>query len=90
MRNPLNGWDEKGLSSFHLKTALVAGAGQFVDGYDLTAGALVFSLIEQSLGQGLAGASTILFLSIILGNAVGAVLFGYLARHVGRSPMSQT
>ena len=51
MRNPLKGWDEKGLSPFHLKTALVAGAGQFVDGYDLTAGALVFSLIEQSLGQ---------------------------------------
>ena len=81
MRNPLKGWDEKDISSFHWKTALVAGAGQFVDGYDLTAGALVFSLIEQSLGQGLAGASTILFLSIILGNAVGAVLFGYLARH---------
>ena len=52
-----------------------------MDGYDLTAGALVFSLIEQSLGQGLTGASTVLFLSIILGNATGALLFGYLAKH---------
>ncbi len=49
MKNPLREWDEKGISTFHIKTTLVAGAGTFVDGYDLTAGALVFPLIEKSL-----------------------------------------
>jgi Sugar (and other) transporter. len=81
MKNPLREWDEKGISTFHIKTTLVAGAGTFVDGYDLTAGALVFPLIEKSLGQGLEGSSEILFLSIILGNFLGAIVFGYLARH---------
>ncbi|BCU71578.1 MFS transporter [Stygiolobus caldivivus] len=81
MKNPLKEWDEKGISTFHIKTTLVAGAGTFVDGYDLTAGSLVFPLIEKSLGQGLEGASEILFLSIILGNFLGAIIFGYLAKH---------
>ena len=81
MKNPLKEWDEKGISAFHIKTTLVASAGTFVDGYDLTAGSLVFPLIEKSLGQGLEGSSEILFLSIILGNFLGAIIFGYLARH---------
>jgi MFS family permease len=81
MKNPLSEWDEKGISTFHIKTTLVAGAGTFVDGYDLTAGALVFPLIENSLGQGLVESSEILFLSIILGNFLGAIIFGYLARY---------
>lgn len=81
MKNPLGDWDEKGISAFHIKTTLVAGAGTFVDGYDLTAGSLVFPLIEKSLGQGIEGASEILFLSIILGNFLGALIFGYIAKH---------
>lgn len=79
--NPLKDWDEKGITPFHIKTTLVSGAGTFVDGYDLTAGSLVFPLIQKALGQGLEGVSEILFLSIILGNFLGAIIFGYLAKH---------
>lgn len=81
MKNPLKEWDDKKLSPFHIKTTLLAGAGTFVDGYDLTVGALVLPLIEKTQGVNLESASTILFLSITLGTVVGALLFGYLVRH---------
>jgi Sugar phosphate permease len=79
--NPLRDLDEKKLGLFHIKTTLLAGAGTFVDGYDLTAGALVFSLLEKSLGTNVTSLSETLFLSIITGNIVGAILFGQLVKH---------
>ena len=81
MKNPLKEWDDKKLSLFHIKTMLVAGAGTFVDGYDLTVGSLVLTIIEESQGINLESASEILFLSVILGNILGAIIFGYLAKH---------
>ncbi|BCS93052.1 MFS transporter [Metallosphaera javensis (ex Sakai et al. 2022)] len=80
--NPLKDYEEKKLGIFHLKTTLLAGAGQIVDGYDLTAAALVLSIVEASFsGYNLVQLSLILFLSITLGNIVGGILFGYLVRH---------
>ncbi|ABP95020.1 General substrate transporter [Metallosphaera sedula] len=80
--NPLRDYEEKKLGIFHLKTTLLAGAGQIVDGYDLTAAALVLSLVEASFtGYNLAEVSLILFLSITLGNLVGGLVFGYLVKH---------
>jgi hypothetical protein len=61
MKNPLKEWDDKKLSLFHIKTMLVAGAGTFVDGYDLTVGSLVLTIIEESQGINLESASEILF-----------------------------
>jgi len=81
MKNPLEEFDNKKLNRFHIKTTLIAGAGQIVDGYDLTAGSLVFFSIESYFGSSLTAVSLMLFASIISGNIVGAVLFGYLARH---------
>ncbi len=78
--SPLKDYEERKLNSFHIKTMLLGGAGQIVDGYDLTAGSLVLTLIEASLGAGLLSASLILFASIIGGNVVGGLLFGALAR----------
>lgn len=79
-KNPVREFEEKELNSFHLKTMLLAGAGQIVDGYDLTAGALVLSLLETSLHANLSSSSITLFGSIILGNIVGGLLFGYLSK----------
>ncbi|WP_252896958.1 MFS transporter [Metallosphaera hakonensis] len=82
MNNPLKDYEEKKLNLFHLKTTLLAGAGQIVDGYDLTAAALILSIVEASFkGYDLVQLSLIFFLSIVLGNIVGGTLFGYLARH---------
>jgi len=81
MKSPLGEYENKKLSSFHIKTALIAGAGQVVDGYDLTAASLVLFSIESYFGDTLVAVSLMLFASIIIGNIVGAVLFGYLVRH---------
>ena len=81
MKNPLEEYENKKLNWFHIKTALIAGAGQIVDGYDLTSASLVLFSIESYFGSSLVAVSLMLFASIIIGNIVGALLFGYLARH---------
>ena len=81
MKNPLEEYENKKLNLFHIKTALIAGAGTIVDGYDLTAASLVLFSIESYFGSSLVAVSLMLFASIIIGNIVGAVLFGYLVRH---------
>jgi len=81
MKNPLEEFENKKLNSFHIKTTLIAGAGQVVDGYDLTAGSLVLFSIQSYFGASLEAVSLMLYASIIIGNIVGAVLFGYLVRH---------
>ncbi|TRM78094.1 MFS transporter [Sulfolobus sp. D5] len=80
MDNPLGDYEEKGINSFHIKAMFLAGAGQITDGYDLTAGALVLSMVLSYLRLNLESVSIVLFASIISGNIVGALLFGYLAR----------
>ncbi|MEM3317834.1 MAG: MFS transporter [Metallosphaera sp.] len=81
MEEPLKEYEEKKLNSFHIKTMLIAGAGQIVDGYDLTAAALVTTSLMAYFGSSLLTLSTYLFASIISGNIVGALIFGYLAKH---------
>ncbi|MEM3324488.1 MAG: MFS transporter [Metallosphaera sp.] len=81
MEEPLKEYEEKKLNSFHIKTMLIAGAGQIVDGYDLTAAALVTTPLMEYFGSSLLTLSTSLFASIISGNILGALIFGYLARH---------
>jgi len=81
MKNPLEEFENKKLNWFHIKAMLIAGAGQIVDGYDLTAGSLVLFSIQSYFGASLIAVSLMLFASIILGNIVGALLFGYLVRH---------
>ncbi|BFH72999.1 hypothetical protein SJAV_09430 [Sulfurisphaera javensis] len=79
--NPLKDYEEKKLSLFHIKTTLIAGAGQIVDGYDLTVAALILPALESYFGSSLLQLSTMLFASIIAGNILGALIFGYLAKH---------
>ncbi len=80
MDNPLKAFEEKKLNFFHIKAMFVTGAGMITDGYDLTTGSLVLSLVLSSLNLSLESVSIVLFASIISGNAVGALLFGYLTR----------
>ncbi|ARM76919.1 MFS transporter [Acidianus manzaensis] len=81
MHNPLGEFENRRLNLFHIKTTLIAGAGQVVDGYDLTAASLVLASMEVYFGNSLLQLSTVLFASIILGNILGAIIFGYLAKH---------
>jgi len=80
MKAPLEDFEKRNFSFFHIKVMLVAGAGAFVEGYDITAAGTVLSAIQSDFGVDLSSISLIIYVSLVAGTIVGAYLFGYLAR----------
>jgi MFS family permease len=79
MRSPLDPLDSKKLNSFHWRTAVVGGMGQFTDGWDLSsASILLFAIAETFHITVLSSASSLILSSVIIGNFVGALIFGPL------------
>ncbi|BBG26305.1 MFS transporter [Sulfuracidifex tepidarius] len=77
MRSPLDPLDGKKLNRFHWKTAVVGGMGQFTDGWDLSsASILLFAIAETFHISALSAASSLILSSVIVGNFVGALIFG--------------
>lgn len=75
--------DEKPLSRFHVLAMITTGMGVFTDGYDLSSIGVVLPLVLASFGihhiSGLQ--SGLLAASALVGSAVGALVFGFLAQH---------
>ena len=76
--------DEKPLSRFHVLAMITTGMGVFTDGYDLSSIGVVLPLVLASFGihhiSGLQ--SGLLAASALVGSAVGALVFGFLAQWV--------
>ncbi len=74
--------DEQRFAAFHWRTTLVTGLGVFCDGYDLSSVGIVLPLILKSFGDaklsGIESAS--LAASALVGSAVGALAFGFMAQ----------
>jgi MFS family permease len=80
--NAFDGLDEKPLSRFHLLAMLTTGMGVFTDGYDLSSIGLVLVPVLASFGiDHISGVqSGLLTGSALVGSALGAVVFGFLAQ----------
>jgi MFS family permease len=74
--------DEQKLQSFHVRTMLVTGLGVFCDGYDISALGLVLGPVLHSYGieKMTSYESGALSAMALIGSAVGALIFGFLAQ----------
>ncbi|SMD30331.1 MFS transporter [Picrophilus oshimae] len=77
--------DEKRFGWFHLKSMITTGMGVFTDGYDLSSIGLVLLLVLSFYGIGKSSpdytiVTSLLAGSALIGAAVGAIVFGELAR----------
>jgi putative MFS transporter len=75
--------DEAATRTFHLRMSAFVGGGQFIDGYILGVVAIALVLLPKSFGltpvwKGLIGSSA------LIGTFVGALIFGWVADHIGR------
>ncbi len=84
--NPAGGFasiDEQPFKGFHWRAILTTGLGVFTDGYDLSSIGIVLPLVLMSFGvksiSSLEGA--MLAGSALVGAAVGALIFGFLAQN---------
>ncbi|MBS2545627.1 MFS transporter [Catenulispora sp. NL8] len=75
--------DDAPLSTFHLKAAVVAGAGFFTDSYDLNVIGTVMLLVKPQFHL-VAGQVSLVTSSTLLAVAGGALLFGRLGDLLGR------
>lgn len=75
--------DDAPLSTFHLKAAVVAGAGFFTDSYDLNVIGTVMLLVKPQFGLD-SGQVSLVTSSTLLAVAVGALVFGRLGDLLGR------
>ena len=75
--------DDAPLGTFHLKAAVVAGAGFFTDSYDLNVIGTVMLLVKPQFGLS-AGQVSLVTSSTLLAVAAGALLFGRLGDLLGR------
>jgi len=75
--------DDAPISTFHLKAAVVAGAGFFTDSYDLNVIGTVMLLVKPQFGLDATQVSWVTSASL-LAVAVGALLFGRLGDLLGR------
>lgn len=80
------------LSSFHWKTAIVAGMGFFTDSYDLFIIGTVLLLISRDptmdkssiFGASFAQNQSLIGSSALIASFIGAIFFGFLADRIGR------
>ncbi|HEX5282035.1 MAG TPA: MFS transporter [Micropepsaceae bacterium] len=74
--------DEQRFKTFHWRTTLTTGLGVFCDGYDLSALGIVLPLVLASFGHAALSSveSATLAASVLVGAAVGALLFGVLGQ----------
>ena len=74
--------DEKPFSRFHLLAMFTTGMGVFTDGYDLSSIGLVLPLVLSSFGIAHISSvqSGLLTGAALVGSAVGAIVFGFLAQ----------
>ncbi|MFI9649335.1 MFS transporter [Streptomyces sp. NPDC052040] len=75
--------DDAPLSTFHLKAAVVAGAGFFTDSYDLNVIGTVMLLVKPQFGLD-AGQVSLVTSSTLMAVAIGALVFGRLGDLLGR------
>lgn len=74
--------DEQKFKTFHWRTTVTTGLGVFCDGYDLSALGIVLPLVLASFGHAALSSveSAVLAASVLVGAAVGALLFGALGQ----------
>lgn len=74
--------DEQKFGAFHWRTSLTTGLGVFCDGYDLSSLGIVLPLVLSHFGQAKLTSleSATLTASALVGAAVGALIFGFLAQ----------
>ncbi|WP_287961242.1 MFS transporter [Acidiplasma sp.] len=78
-------FDKKKFGWFHVKSILTTGMGVFTDGYDLSSVGIVLAIVLSSYGITKSTPGYVLYTSLIAGSAligaaVGALIFGELAR----------
>ncbi|ACP48885.1 General substrate transporter [Sulfolobus islandicus Y.N.15.51] len=80
--------DEAKFSWFHAKSMITTGMGVFTDGYDLSSIGIVLGAVLASFGitkssPDFAIVSSLLTGAALIGSAIGAIIFGFLA-NLGR------
>ncbi len=85
MTDIFDGFDNKKFGWFHFRSMITTGMGVFTDGYDLSSVGLVLTIILTSYGITKITPGYTIFMSLIAGSAlvgaaVGALIFGELAR----------
>jgi len=80
--NAFDSLDEKPFSRFHVLAMFTTGMGVFTDGYDLSSIGLVLPAVLAAFGiDHITGLQAgLLAGSALVGSAIGAVLFGFLAQ----------
>src|SRR5205823_9250721 len=83
VKSVLAALDDSGLSGFHWKTMITAGMGFFTDAYDLFIIGVVLTILKPLWGLDTFQTSLLASTSLIAA-AIGSLLFGRLADHIGR------
>ena len=74
------------LAPFHRKLNLLSASGTFLDGYDLAVVGVALPLLVKHFDLG-AGMTGVLASSVLIGNFVGMIIFGWLTDKIGRRAM---